>query len=290
MILTGARPAATDGFVVVDGVRVHFEAWGGGGRPIVLVHGMGASTAVFRRLGPELAAAGLHVEALDLKGCGKSDRPGGDHSRPALAALVDGFLQARGIERVRALVGHSLGAAIALELAVTRAGRLDTLVAIDAAPIFDLPRTFAALPAMEPLGAVASRLAGAAPEASRRFLAKVYLRRIFGDPAVVTDELAASYGAHADEGYHRAFFSMLARLGDTRSLAAALPDLRTPTLVLWGGADRVSPVSAGEAITRALPHAELHVFPGCGHSPPEERPAETAAAILDFLARHPAGA
>ncbi len=277
--------AHEDGFTSVGGLRVHWEAWGQG-EPLVLVHGLGAAAVVWRRVGPLLARAGYRALALDLKGCGLSAKPRGDYSRRALAALVLGFMDALGVRRARGLVGHSMGGAIALEIAAARPERLDALAVVDGQGVLTSPRLLAAVKRVTPLvGPVASGVTALAPLAHRRFFAKVYLRRIFGDKSRVTDELVDSYAQLSDAAYQRSMFAMLEHLGDTASLAAAVPSIRTPSLLVWGGADPVCPPAVGRELAAALPDAELHVLPGVGHTPAEERPDETAALLVDFLAR-----
>jgi pimeloyl-ACP methyl ester carboxylesterase len=68
-------------------------------------------------------------------------------------------------------------------------------------------------------------------------------------------------------------------------MARRLPDIPNSTLLLWGTADAVNPIELGQETKRLLPHAELRVFDGAGHSIPIERPAEFNQALLDFLLR-----
>lgn len=274
-----------DGFTSVDGVRIHYEAYGSG-EPVVLIHGLGASAAAWRRVAPHLAEAGYRVLALDLKGCGLSDRPPGDYSRKALASLVCGFMDNLGVSRARAVVGHSMGGAIGLEIAANRPHRMDLLAVVDGQGVISAPWYLqAAAPVTPIVGTLASGVTALSPSSSRRFFVRMYLRRIFGDPSAVTDEVVESYAANADAGYQRAMFAMIQHLGNTEDLAARIRRLKIPAILVWGREDPICPVSWGEALHRELPDSELHVLEGCGHCTPEERPGELAALLIDFFAR-----
>lgn len=272
-------------FTTVGGVRIHYEAYGSG-EPVVLIHGLGASAAAWRRVAPHLAEAGYRVLALDLKGCGLSDRPPGDYSRKALASLVCGFMDNLGVTRARALVGHSMGGAIALEIATSRPHRADLLAVVDGQGVISAPWYLqAAAPVTPIVGTLASGMTVISPPASRRFFVRMYLRRIFADPAAVTEELVDSYAANADAGYQRAMFAMIQHMGNTEDLAERIRRLRIPAILVWGREDPICPVSWGEALHRELPDSELHVLEGCGHCTPEERPGELSALLVDFFAR-----
>ncbi|HLV60938.1 MAG TPA: alpha/beta fold hydrolase [Fredinandcohnia sp.] len=274
-----------DGFTTVGGVRIHYEAYGAG-EPVVLVHGLGASAVAWRRVAPHLAEAGYRVLALDLKGCGLSDRPPGDYSRKALASLVCGFMDNVGVHRARALVGHSMGGAIVLEIASARPHRTDLVGVVDGQGVVSPPWYLqAAAPVTPIVGTLASGMTALSPVASRRFFVRMYLRRIFGDPSAVTEELVDAYAAHADAGYQRAMFAMIQDMGNTEDLAERIRRMKIPAILVWGKEDPICPVSWGQALHRELPDSEFHVLEGCGHCTPEERPGALAALLVDFFAR-----
>jgi abhydrolase domain-containing protein 6 len=74
--------------------------------------------------------------------------------------------------------------------------------------------------------------------------------------------------------------------GNWRFFDQDFPTLRTPTLVIWGAADRVFDVSAAHRSHELLPNSELVILENTGHMPMMEKPKETAAAIKDFIQRH----
>jgi pimeloyl-ACP methyl ester carboxylesterase len=102
-----------------EGHRISYDVYGEGRRPVVLVHGLLMNRHMFDRLGPELAARGNRVVAVDMLGHGRSDRPEDLrlYSMPLFARQVVALLDHLGEEQA-VIGGTSLGANIALELAV----------------------------------------------------------------------------------------------------------------------------------------------------------------------------
>jgi pimeloyl-ACP methyl ester carboxylesterase len=80
--------------------------------------------------------------------------------------------------------------------------------------------------------------------------------------------------------FQRSLTDLKANYGD---LERMLPDIQARTLILWGDTDPFFSTEVGERTRAAIPDAELIVFDETGHFVPEERPADVASAILDFL-------
>jgi len=111
-----------------QGHRIGFDEYGEGERPIVLVHGLLMNRRMFERLGPALARRGNRVICVDLLGHGRSDQPDDLrlYSMPLFAEQVVALLDHLGLERA-VVGGTSLGANIALELAVHHPERVEGL-------------------------------------------------------------------------------------------------------------------------------------------------------------------
>jgi pimeloyl-ACP methyl ester carboxylesterase len=108
--------------------RLGFDEYGEGERPIVLIHGLLMNRRMFERLGPVLARRGNRAICLDLLGHGQSDQPDDlrQYSMPLFAEQVVALLDHLGLERA-VVGGTSLGANVALELAVRHADRVEGL-------------------------------------------------------------------------------------------------------------------------------------------------------------------
>ena len=111
-----------------EGHRIEYDSYGEGDRVLVLIHGLLMNRHMFDRLGPELATRGNRVVCVDMLGHGRSDRPEDLrlYSMPLFARQVAALLDH--LEQPQAIVGGtSLGANIALELAVRRPERVSGL-------------------------------------------------------------------------------------------------------------------------------------------------------------------
>ncbi len=111
-----------------QGYRIGFDDYGDGERPLVLIHGLLMNRRMFEPLGPALAERGNRVICIDLLGHGRSDQPGDLrlYSMPLFAEQVVALLDRLGLEQA-AIGGTSLGANVALELAVRHPERVKGL-------------------------------------------------------------------------------------------------------------------------------------------------------------------
>ena len=180
--------------IEVDGVHLHYvEA--GEGPPLLLLHGLNGSTFGFRLLAPYLTPH-YRTIALDLMGFGYSDRPQHrDYSLGAQARLVDGFLDALGIERASVL-GHSLGGAVAMHLALEFPERVDRLILASSASDSETRRGLRSSRLVRPLLPVVA----AFTVQNQRFR-RMSLRSACYDPAFVTPEIVGGlHGAYTHQG------------------------------------------------------------------------------------------
>jgi pimeloyl-ACP methyl ester carboxylesterase len=117
----------------LPGVALHYQTWGAPNpdRAVVLIHGLTANHMTWALLGPHLADAGHYVIAPDLRGRGLSGKPPQGYGVAIHAADLLALLDALNI-READIVGHSLGAVIAMYLAAVHPARVRKLVMIDA--------------------------------------------------------------------------------------------------------------------------------------------------------------
>jgi pimeloyl-ACP methyl ester carboxylesterase len=127
-------PAPVEGATQqLDGIALHYQTWGApnANRTVLLIHGLTANHKAWALLGPHLADAGYFVIAPDLRGRGLSSKPAQGYSVAFHAADLLGLLDALGVGEAD-VVGHSLGAAIAMYLSAVYPARVRKLVMIDA--------------------------------------------------------------------------------------------------------------------------------------------------------------
>ena len=252
----------------------------GRGRPVVLVHGFGASGRALEGLAAALASR-ARVVVPDLPGHGRSPPDASATTLDALGAAVAALVADRGLERP-VLAGWSLGA-MAVLAAARRIPDAAGLVLLSATPRFttgdDWPH---GLPPAQVEG-LAARLRIHPGKALSRFAAA------FLAPGELPD---------AERDAARA--ALLAEPPDPATALAALAALRdgdlreaarrvdVPALLVHGDADAIVPAGASEALAALLPRARRELLAGVGHAPFLTRPAAVAGAVGAFLEALPA--
>jgi pimeloyl-ACP methyl ester carboxylesterase len=250
--------------VAAGGGRMTWDDVGAGDPPIVLVHGWCCDRSF---LAPQRAAlAPAHrVIALDLPGHGVNDAPRRDYGIPALAADVARLCDDLGLARP-VLIGHSLGGAIAIELAGTRPRRLAGAVALDTTigPAPDTRRAWAAL---------VDALAGSDfRAAAREAIARFYF--LPTDDAARRERIIATMTARPQHVMHDAFAGIAA--WDSEAAVAAL---RVPFLHIARSAGG----TAHAHLRQLCPRAMTGRVVGSGHFIQLEVPDQVNAMIRRFL-------
>ena len=261
---------------LVDGTRLRIVDSGrAGATPVVFIHDFGASMYSWRKTLLPLAAAGYRVIAFDNRGFGFSDRPAHGYSNAAYARLVVALLDSLRISSA-VLVGHSMGGAIAAEVALAHPDRVRGLVLIDAAGYG------VRWPGV--LKAARSRLVGAIATRFRsRWITGRILRSTYADPSKVTEADVDQYYAPVPESdYGRALRGVL-REFTFDTLVGRLGSLQTPTLVIWGDGDRWIPLRDGSRLAKELPRGVFVILPRTGHAAAEESADEVNRLLIDFL-------
>jgi len=273
-------PGFEERFLESRGGRLRYLA-AGEGEPLLLVHGLGGAAANWVVLAP-LLLPGRRLLVPDLPGHGGSSPLPAASSLRAYADRLALLLEHEGATPA-AVVGHSLGGAIALRLAIRRPETVGAVVLAGAAGISSTTR--AARYALTITG-ILKPGRKIAPHRGRVVRSAFLRRLVFGrwgasDPPALPADVV------------EAFLAGPARHTDTVSAAKALvrDDLRLdldrvpcPTLVLWGARDNQLPVGDAFEYARRL-RAPLRLIADCGHLLIGERPEACADAITGFLSR-----
>jgi pimeloyl-ACP methyl ester carboxylesterase len=256
----------------------------GKGKPILLIHGLGASSYTWRAITPQLARTN-RVIALDLKGFGESEKPLDDaYSISDQARLVEDYI-ARNDLRGVTLVGHSFGGAVAMAVALDDAQhgarRIEKLVLIDSLA-YKQPVPFFFRVLQTPIiGELGMNLIPPDIQIARALAVAYY------HDDRVKDETIATYASPLQtEGGRHALLRTVESLAneDADAFAARYPKLKTPALLIWCAHDRIVPMRFGKRLSNDLPNAKIDIIEECGHIPQEEEPEETLAAIQKFAA------
>lgn len=258
----------------VDGTRLRYIDTGHG-IPVVLLHGLGASMYAWRKNIPSVAAAGFRVIAFDNRGFGFSDQPDTGYDNASYAHLAVALLDSLRLADA-VLIGHSMGGAIAAEVAIEYPQRVRGLVLIGSA----------GLGVREPIPLRVARwpLVGTAALALRgRGLTGYILRATYADPRKVTEgDVDQYYAPVARQGFPRSLGRVL-RQFRLDGLKDRLDRIAAPTLVLWGEQDRVIPSALGRALAAGIPRSAFLTVPHAGHSVQEEAPDEVNRLLIKFL-------
>ncbi|HEX2030734.1 MAG TPA: alpha/beta hydrolase [Actinomycetota bacterium] len=259
----------------IDGVRMRWEERGAG-TPVVLVHGIPTSPALWRHVTPLLSQA--RTLAWEMVGYGDSMLEG--HGRDISVARQAEYLAAwlRELEIGPAiLVGHDLGGGVVQIAAVRAPERCAGLVLVNSISYDSWP--IAPVKAIRAAGAFVERLPR---QALRGMLAPLFFLG-HDDPARRRESFELHwkpYRAAGPAAFVRQVRSLDVR--DTLGVAPRLSGLDVPARVVWGVADRFQPVRYGARLARDL-DAPLRRIEGARHFVPEDHPAEVAAAVQELL-------
>jgi pimeloyl-ACP methyl ester carboxylesterase len=268
--------------IEIDGTAVNYIDIGSGDRhPIVFVHGLGGQWQNWLENIPR-AALERRVIALDLPGFGLSPMPHREITIPGYGRTVNALCDRLGLGLVE-LVGNSMGGFISAEVAIQFPQRVDRLILVSAAGITsaDLDRR----PVLT-VGRMATALTHwsapldrkIASRAKARHLALAFVAR---HPSLLKPDFA-----------YEGFFKGTGKPGFNDALLACLeydfrerlPEIRVPTLIVWGEQDSIIPVKDAHEFDRLIPDSRLVVMAQTGHISMAERPVAFNDLMMDFLA------
>jgi 2-hydroxy-6-oxonona-2,4-dienedioate hydrolase len=240
-------------FLRVGGLRAHVRIAAGppaGGRPLVLVHGLGTSSRYMARLAGILGAD-RPVYAPDIPGFGRSGTPRRALDVHGQAEFLAAWMPAMGLDRA-AFFGHSLGSQVVADLAFHHRQLVERLIL--------------AAPTVDDSGRSVTR-------ELLRLLRDVPREPFSLGPIVLVDYLRAGLG--------RTFHTLRYALADR--IEEKLPSLEMPALVVRGGRDPVVSEPWTEKVCRLLPKGRLAVLPRAAHALQFSFPRELAALLAPFL-------
>lgn len=260
---------------------MHVERYGHGGAPILLVHGFGTCSFLWRDIGPTLAMANRTAFAVDLFGYGESDRPfDAQFGIAAQSDYLDRALTALRLSKAT-VVGIDLGAAVAMHLAYNRPDRVERLVLVNPIAFDDVPAEDVKT-MQRNTGRFAFQISrgvlGAAP------LMRELLERSVADPEHMPDPLLARYLAPyvGQEGLNH-LLALARSVDDEDMVEVELNQLDCPTLIVWGDQDPFVSPKLGDRLADTIPGSRLVRLPGTGRLVPEEAPETLTNMILEFV-------
>jgi len=275
----GMPPAGQ--FTDVKGGRIHWLSKGEG-RPVVMIHGLSGNLHNFTYATARPLAADYRVIAVDRPGCGYSTRDRDDLARiPEQARMIAEFLEKEGIEKPL-IVGHSLGGAVALTLAVNHPERVGGLALVSplVEPQDEAPPMFRSIDISSPLIRRLIAETIAVPMAIRRGAKTLAL-------VFAPDRPPADFGVKGGgllslrpDAFYATSTDLHAVPMDLPGIAPRYGEISVPAGVLYGAQDRVLDAQTHlDALQAALPEIEIVTLPETGHMPLAAAPEETESFI-----------
>lgn len=259
----------------------------GEGSPLILIHGAGGSGSGWLTcIGP--LSARHRVYAPDLPGHGRTGKAlSGNYSFSDFPQFMLNLMAELGIERAH-LAGHSLGGAIALQMALEHPSRVGKLVLISSAGLGREIKPLVRLASIPMLGDFLASF-GYTPDV------KEYARRVRSEvinASHITDELMETiYGIEQSPTQYKTTLRILRTFVDWRGqkpsiqgpILKSLPSITNPTLMIWGRQDDLIPWEHGQRAAQRMPNCCLEVLDACGHLPMFEYPETVNRRILEFI-------
>lgn len=280
----GNMDAPKDEHVDVGTIDARYWAGGSQGPPVVLIHGITASVEDWQPSFDALASR-HRVFAMDLPGHGLTDKPlDFSYTIADLAGFVGGFMAALDIERAH-VVGHSLGGAIATQLALGSPGAVDRLVLVASAGLGRGLHPMFRLASVPVLGERLTR-------PSRQGVDRICDVAVH-DPSVLTPEMRdLRFRMNSLPGAQECFLNVLrangvSLLGQSakvyKTTVPKLASFANPVLVVWGRQDQLVPVAHAEVAASGFPNVHVRLFDDCGHLPMVEHADAFNDTVLGFL-------
>jgi pimeloyl-ACP methyl ester carboxylesterase len=268
--------------VSIDGVKIHYRESGGArddSPVLLLVHGWAGSAADWERLLRVLPSR-LRAIAVDLPGCGLSDKPDAAYDMPCFLDALRSFCAALSLSRV-VLAGHSMGGLIAVHFTARFPDMVEKLILIDP---YGLKGEEGGLRFLARLGPVVNL---AFLLNTRLFIEWAMRAHVLHEPAPELLERAVESTAVSILGREgaRALARMTKSVIGREHVEALLPTVSQETLLIWGEQDRLLPPRWADAFASRLRRAEVRRIAGAGHMPMLEEPDAVADLIADFVDR-----
>jgi pimeloyl-ACP methyl ester carboxylesterase len=272
------------------GIRMHYRDEGAPDAPVLLlIHGFSASLHTWEPWVQHLATGpdrinDYRIISLDLPGHGLTRAPAGyQASIEAFRDVVAEFVRSQNLSTF-ALAGSSMGGNVAWEYALAHPEQVSALILVDSSGWPEIREDLANEPEVFKL--LRNPVLGPAmAQLDNTRLVRDGLEGSFVDASLVTDAMVNRYVELSRAPGHRDILLQMTLGFRERNYATAerLAALQMPVLIFTGDQDRLVPPEHARQFNEAIAGSHLIVFENVGHIPQEERPAESAMAVHEFL-------
>lgn len=238
----------------VSGIKINYEISGPDKNPpLLLIHGAFCSSKDFKNIIEPLSKK-YRVVVLDLPGFGLSSKePNISYSRKNLATVCNQFMNSLGYKKYSVL-GHSMGGEIALNMASQYKDNIDKMILVDSAGLINSQKNINLPP----------------------WVVKELTINYYGEFLAQVKKLNSILNINFDTAQKNLYYNRMISpdtlkaihsTDDSGSIKNAIKDIKTPTLIIWGGKDKIIPVTNGYELNNMLSSSSLIIFENSGHSP-----------------------
>lgn len=256
----------TTPFANVHGLRTYYESQGKG-RPLILVHGAGGTSAYWFNQLSELSRK-LEVVAIDLPGHGKSARFKAKPTIELYAEHVSNFMNQLNLADV-VILGHSMGGLVVQQIALDHPKILKKLIIVDSSAKFAVRHS------------LANSLRGGADFNPIEFVSMFFSPKTLEKQDILSLMQQMTQGMSADS-FDPSVLADDFELTGKMDLRRRLKDIAIPTLIVHG-ADDIVPLTSAQYLHENIKGSLLEIVPEAGHLVMIEKPGEFNEIILRFI-------
>lgn len=248
----------------IKGCKIAYDYTPGEGAPVVLMHGWGCRASTLESVAKTVRELGRPVINVDFPGFGDSTEPDDIWGVEQYTEAMEQLLRLENVGSDAVLLGHSFGGRVGIVYASRNP--LGKLILVDAA--------------------------GVKPKRNFKYYLKVYtfkakkqlLKLVLGKQKAekYLDRLRAKAGSSDYRNSTPKMRAIMSRVVN-EDLCHLMPQIKVPTLLIWGSADTATPISDAKKMERLIPGAGLVEFEGAGHYSFLDRPGQFAAVLKSFL-------
>lgn len=264
-------------------VKINFEKSGNHGPAVIFLHGFGDSLATWNDIKNAMSDE-YQLYCIDLKGFGYSSKPkDGKYSVSDQAEIITEFIARCSLKRV-ILIGHSFGGAVALFTYMNfhnnPTNPIEKIVLIDSAGYNQKLPFFITILRTPIINALVLNLLPS------EFQAEYTLRKLIYDESKLTKDKILRYSFFYNmPGSQNALVQTAKQIlpENHEEIIGQFKLINVPTLIIWGRNDPIMPLKNAFKFQADISNAQVRIIDKCGHIPQEEKPEETAKAIVEFL-------
>jgi len=264
-------------FIEVDGMRVHYRDEGSG-PVVIMIHGIVSSLHTWDAWADEMKGK-FRVIRFDVPGFGLTGPANFKYKPGFFVRFLHGFVKKMELKKF-SLIGNSLGGFISWKYAAYHPDQVEKLVLLDPVGYPQKTPWIIGMMALPVIGNIATVI-------TPRFIVEMNVKEVYGDPSRIKPEaMDRYYELIMREGNRTAlrdiFIELEEQAGDP-TIDDEIPDIKVPTMVIWGDKDIWTPYAYIENWKKDLPSAKYVVYKGVGHVPMEEIPEQSVKDAEAFL-------